>query len=165
MVTSMLADLMRLMIRQSITGPLAGALSSGLAGLFGATPVASAKGNVFAGPGIAAYESQVVDRPTFFPFAKGIGLMGEAGPEAIMPLTRTASGELGVKAQGAAQVATTPTQIHIHEAPGTTARVEQSADGRRLDVIIEQVEKAIAGRMARGSGMAGFLDGRYRRRY
>jgi phage-related minor tail protein len=32
-----------------------------------------------------------------FPFASGIGLMGEAGPEAIMPLTRASNGDLGVK--------------------------------------------------------------------
>lgn len=58
-----------------------------------------------------------------------------------------------------------PTEIHIHEAPDTAARVEQSADGQRLDVIIEQVETAIQGRMSRGTGMAPFLDGRYGRRY
>ena len=40
----------------------------------------------------------VVNRPTIFPMADGMGLMGEAGPEAVMPLTRTSTGELGVKA-------------------------------------------------------------------
>jgi phage-related minor tail protein len=59
----------------------------------------SANGNVFAGPGISAFSSQIVDRPTIFPFAKGIGLMGEAGAEAIMPLTRI-GGKLGVRAEG-----------------------------------------------------------------
>ena len=43
----------------------------------------------------------VVSRPTMFPMANGgVGLMGEAGAEAIMPLTRMPSGDLGVKAQG-----------------------------------------------------------------
>ena len=41
----------------------------------------------------------VVTRPTIFPFASGTGLMGEAGPEAILPLSRI-NGELGVKAVG-----------------------------------------------------------------
>lgn len=59
----------------------------------------SAAGNVFSGPGIGAFSSQIVDRPTIFPFARGIGLMGEAGSEAIMPLTRTKGGDLGVKAE------------------------------------------------------------------
>jgi phage-related minor tail protein len=43
----------------------------------------------------------VVDRPTVFPFAGGIGLMGEAGPEAILPLARDPHGRLGVRASGA----------------------------------------------------------------
>ena len=42
----------------------------------------------------------IVNRPTLFPFAKGIGLMGEAGPEAIMPLRRGADGKLGVAGGG-----------------------------------------------------------------
>uniref|UniRef100_UPI00352A2433 phage tail tape measure protein n=1 Tax=Aerococcus urinaeequi TaxID=51665 RepID=UPI00352A2433 len=43
----------------------------------------------------------IVASPTIFPMAGGAGLMGEAGPEAIMPLKRTSSGDLGVKAEGA----------------------------------------------------------------
>ena len=39
----------------------------------------------------------IVDRPTLFPMADGAGLMSEAGPEAVLPLTRLANGELGVK--------------------------------------------------------------------
>ncbi|SEQ64268.1 phage tail tape measure protein [Thalassovita taeanensis] len=42
----------------------------------------------------------VVSGPTTFPMRGGTGLMGEAGPEAIMPLTRGADGKLGVRAQG-----------------------------------------------------------------
>lgn len=42
----------------------------------------------------------VVSSPTTFPMRGGTGLMGEAGPEAIMPLTRTPDGRLGVAAQG-----------------------------------------------------------------
>ncbi|MBU2993699.1 phage tail tape measure protein [Octadecabacter sp. 1_MG-2023] len=42
----------------------------------------------------------VVSGATTFPMRGGTGLMGEAGPEAIMPLTRGADGSLGVKAQG-----------------------------------------------------------------
>lgn len=47
-----------------------------------------------------AFTNSIVDRPTLFPFAKGTGLMGEAGPEAIMPLSRDASGRLGVAVAG-----------------------------------------------------------------
>jgi phage-related minor tail protein len=42
----------------------------------------------------------VVSGPTNFPMRGGIGLMGEAGPEAIMPLTRGADGRLGVSGGG-----------------------------------------------------------------
>jgi phage-related minor tail protein len=42
----------------------------------------------------------VVSSPTTFPMRGATGLMGEAGPEAIMPLSRTADGRLGVQAQG-----------------------------------------------------------------
>jgi len=47
-----------------------------------------------------AFTNQIVSRPTMFAFASGVGLMGEAGPEAIMPLKRDASGRLGVYASG-----------------------------------------------------------------
>jgi phage-related minor tail protein len=42
----------------------------------------------------------VVSNPTYFPMRGGTGLMGEAGPEAIMPLSRGANGKLGVRAEG-----------------------------------------------------------------
>ena len=64
-----------------------------------------AKGAAFAGGrSIAAFArggaltNRILRRPTLFPLADGIGLAGEAGPEAILPLARMGSGELGVKA-------------------------------------------------------------------
>ncbi|WP_323764904.1 phage tail tape measure protein [Marinovum sp.] len=42
----------------------------------------------------------IVNGPVQFPMRGGMGLMGEAGPEAIMPLTRGPNGKLGVQAQG-----------------------------------------------------------------
>lgn len=60
----------------------------------------NAKGGVYDSPSLSAYSNQVVNKPTLFAFAKGAGLMGEAGPEAIMPLTRTSDGKLGVRAEG-----------------------------------------------------------------
>lgn len=49
-----------------------------------------------------SFTNQVVNTPTFFRFAKGskLGQMGEAGPEAIMPLKRGPNGALGVQAHG-----------------------------------------------------------------
>lgn len=66
--------------------------------------VTSAHGNVFSAPGLSAHSNTIVDEPTFFgydrhltAFASGAGLMGEAGPEAVMPLSRMSGGDLGVK--------------------------------------------------------------------
>ena len=61
----------------------------------------NAKGNVFAQNKIVPYAmGGIVSRPTIFPMANGMGLMGEAGPEAIMPLKRGANGNLGVQSSG-----------------------------------------------------------------
>jgi hypothetical protein len=61
-----------------------------------------ARGGVFAGGAALTAFAQggVVNRPTVFPFAKGVGLMGEAGPEAILPLRRGKGGRLGVEMSG-----------------------------------------------------------------
>lgn len=89
---SIIADITRIAIRQAIIKPLVGALFP---------DVKSANGNVFAANGIVPFaKGGIVDRPMIFPFAKGIGLMGEAGPEAIMPLKRGPGGRLGVEASG-----------------------------------------------------------------
>jgi len=61
----------------------------------------NAKGNAYAGGNIVPFaKGGVVDQPTVFPFAGGTGLMGEAGPEAILPLERVSGGDLGVSASG-----------------------------------------------------------------
>lgn len=94
----------------------AGLLSGAAAALTEAAIASSlsAKGNVFrAGNMVPFAKGGVIDSikrfatggivasPTKFPMRDGgVGLMGEAGPEAIMPLTRTADGKLGVKAEG-----------------------------------------------------------------
>jgi hypothetical protein len=72
-------------------------------GMFGNFTNVSANGNVFSGGSqVKAYANGgVVGRPTVFPMANGgVGLMGEAGPEAIMPLKRGSNGKLGVQAEG-----------------------------------------------------------------
>jgi lambda family phage tail tape measure protein len=93
LANSIIADIARIAIRQAIIRPLVG----GVMDLFNIPR--SAMGNVFAQNGIQKFaRGGIVDKPTMFPFAKGIGLMGEAGPEAIMPLRRGRDGRLGVQA-------------------------------------------------------------------
>lgn len=61
----------------------------------------NANGNAFFGGNVIPFaRGGVVDSPTFFPMANGAGLMGEAGPEAVMPLRRGPDGKLGVVAAG-----------------------------------------------------------------
>jgi len=58
----------------------------------------NAKGGVYDSPSLSRYSNQVHSSPKLFAFAKGAGVFGEAGPEAIMPLTRNSAGVLGVRA-------------------------------------------------------------------
>lgn len=68
-----------------------------LGGLFGKI-VPNATGNVFAHGGVMPFANGgIVNSPTLFPMRGGAGLMGEAGPEAIMPLARGPDGRLGVR--------------------------------------------------------------------
>lgn len=77
-----------------VTNQLGGLLAQGVAGLF-------ASGGAFSQGKVMPFASGgIVSGPTYFPMRGGTGLMGEAGPEAIMPLTRGADGKLGVRAAG-----------------------------------------------------------------
>jgi tape measure domain-containing protein len=81
------------------SGPLAavGNVNTDVSGFF----APSANGNAFGANGIIPFaKGGIVNSPTLFPFAKGVGLMGEAGPEAILPLSRGPGGKLGVMASG-----------------------------------------------------------------
>lgn len=81
--------------------------------------VANAKGGVYDSPGMSAYSNQVHDTPKFFAFAKGAGVFGEAGPEAIMPLTRAPDGNLGVRAlSGGGQGGSTVIHVNVQMPQG-----------------------------------------------
>ncbi len=93
-------------------GGMFGFLAKAIGGLFGGGAL-FANGGAFAQAGeITAFaRGGVVNQPTVFPFSKGIGLMGEAGPEAILPLRRGPGGRLGVDAGNSQQAAPPATRI------------------------------------------------------
>ncbi len=122
-VQGLVTDLSRMVLRRTVTEPLANAFSGFLGGALGGgggtfdlgKALSTGFGLFGGGGGLKAADGAVldrmrvvpfarggvVDRPVLFPFARGVGLMGEAGPEAIMPLRRTRDGRLGVEAAGA----------------------------------------------------------------
>jgi len=105
MARQIISELFRVLVVQQLVGQFRNALPALNIGA-----VRSANGNVFTpgmgGPNVIPFaKGGVVGSPTMFPMAGGrTGLMGEAGPEAIMPLKRGKDGKLGVQAQGGGTV-------------------------------------------------------------
>jgi lambda family phage tail tape measure protein len=112
LANSIIHDLIKIQIQKMITASVDSASGAGgqngwigtafsvVGSWFASTP-ASAKGNVFDMGRLQPFAyGGIVDRPTVFPMAHGAGLMGEAGPEAVMPLKRGADGKLGVSGTG-----------------------------------------------------------------
>ena len=83
-----------------VTKHISGLIAGQIEGLIhGANPFA--KGAAFSQGSVVPFaRGGVVDQATTFPMNGGLGVMGEAGPEAIMPLQRGADGRLGVRASG-----------------------------------------------------------------
>ena len=100
----------------------------------------------------------IVGGPTLFPMARGMGLMGEAGPEAVMPLTRGSNGKLGVMAHGGGAM---QVQVNITN-KGDPVQARQTGmrqDGNKM--IIDMVLDAVSGDIASGGKTAKALQGRY----
>lgn len=96
------------------------------------------------------FTNSIVDSPTMFKFAKGTGLMGEAGPEAIMPLRRGADGSLGVTAAGSSS----NVQVVVNNNGSSTASAKETTDSRgnrRIEVTIGDMIAAEVNR--KGSGI------------
>jgi len=121
-IAGVVTDLQKLTFRKAITGPLSNIFTNFLSGVVSsaltpgsATPSRTATpkptgnqwttpnafGNAYAnGRVVAMARGGIVDGFTTFPIRGGVGVMGEKTPEGILPLTRTSSGDLGVKAEG-----------------------------------------------------------------
>lgn len=102
-------------------------LISGALSLFG---IASAKGNAFdRGQIIPMARGGIVTQPTIFPMARGYGLMGEAGPEAVMPLRRGRDGKLGVSSS-------TPV-VNIVNNLGVPATAQVTHRDDRMEIVLQ----------------------------
>ena len=101
-----------------VQNAVGGALAQGLNGLLsGVMPFAN--GAAFSQGRVTPFaKGGVVASPTRFPMRGGTGLMGEAGAEAIMPLTRGADGRLGVQAQGGGRAMTVIMNISTPDVQG-----------------------------------------------
>lgn len=148
------------LIMRSIVGPISGAIGSGISGLAGGggaggwttTVIPSAHGNAFWGGRLTAFAAGgIVTRPTIFAMANGMGLMGEAGPEAVMPLRRLGSGRLGVEAAGGGANVQVIVNNNASGAKATTREQSDGRGGRRIEVMIDEM---VAGALGRPGSMS-----------
>ncbi|MGV5374418.1 phage tail tape measure protein [Pseudomonas aeruginosa] len=170
---SILADMARIATRAAASQ----ALSSLFGGFFGGGNAAVqsgvdnlvsssglfANGGAFAG-GVqmfatgGAFTNSVVSTPTAFGMSGGrLGVMGEAGPEAVMPLTRTSSGALGVRAMGGGG---SQINVEVNIASDGSANVSSSQPGldqfgRDIGTFVEQKYRQLLARDLRRDGAIG----------
>ncbi|HHO0430138.1 TPA: phage tail tape measure protein [Klebsiella quasipneumoniae] len=128
----------------SIFGGASGAVSGGTAiQSAGANFSFNALGGVYDSPSLSAYSNGVYSTPQYFAFAKGAGVFGEAGPEAIMPLTRGADGSLGVRAVGRESPAVQNAANQIQAQPRIAVSVDARSTftGKPDDITMQAIER------------------------
>ena len=130
-----------------------GAMAKG--GVYDAGLQTFAKGGMFT--------NSVVDSPTLFKFAQGTGLMGEAGPEAIMPLKRDSNGNLGVRSGGGGGGGNVDVVVNNYgNEKATTKETTDSRGNRKIEVIVGDM---VASEVARpGSPIQQSLAGSFNSR-
>ena len=141
----MAAGLSTTFVSGYVDGKMKSAKANALGGVYGDESYSAfAKGGTFT--------NQIVSKPTYFRFAKGsdfgTGLMGEAGPEAIMPLTRGADGSLGVSASG---IGAGDVQVNIpvtvySDEPVEVHDTEDENGQRKIEILVgAMINQHIAG--------------------
>lgn len=136
------------MITSTLSGIFGSGSNTSLMNMFSWSP--SAHGNVF-----RYARGGLTMGPTIFPMAGGFGLMGESGTEAVMPLTRTPGGDLGVRAVGGGS----PINITIETHTKNPVQVTQSNDGQgNIKILFDELlEEAVQ----HGGKGARAMDRRY----
>jgi len=134
MAQSIIAELLKIWAKKYIIEAVMSAFGGG-----GGAPV-QLGGPGADGLGVQAFaRGGIISRPIMFPMA----LAGEAGPEAILPLRRTASGDLGVQAQQAQMNVTVNNY-------GTSTVTTRQRGPNDLEVIVDQVKSSLAADVLRG---------------
>jgi hypothetical protein len=152
---SIVKDLLKIMWQALIVQPLLNSLF-GKNGFFPGIGVPSATSAMpvqivpFADGGV--FTNSIVTKPTAFGFANGgaFGVMGEAGPEAVMPLQRGPDGSLGVQMYGGANDNSGGPNVYIeiiNNTPDSEIKRErsQNSDGSMMErIIIDTVARGMA---------------------
>ncbi|EJD3963512.1 phage tail tape measure protein [Salmonella enterica] len=167
---SILADLAKMEARiaaSKLLGSVLGMFGVG-ASAGGSTPsgayssaalsvIPNADGGVYRSAGLSQYSGSIVNRPTFFAFARGAAVMGEAGPEAILPLRRGANGKLGVVAAGSVGMTMFAPQYHI-----AITNTGPDLGAQAMKAVYDMGKKAASDYLQQQGRDGGRLSGAYR---
>ncbi len=144
---SFLVNFLEKIIHARITEPLFTFAEAFLLNAFAPSTAGASTALSVSGPRLQFARGGVVESPTLIKLAHGAGLMGEAGPEAILPLARLPGGDLGVKASGGG---VTVTIINNTGAQVETRQSRSGNQGRDIEIIIGR----LVGRDIRSGGEA-----------
>jgi len=140
-LTNIADEILKMAVLQPIMRSLFGSFTGGPSLGGGIWP--AAKGNAYSDGSIIPFANGgIVNRPTLFPMANGAGLMGEAGPEAILPLRRGAGGKLGVAASGTG--GKTTVVVNNYSGAPTETRESTGPDGSEMiEVMVGTVDRGL----------------------
>ncbi len=150
---SIIADLKMIAIQQAIVWGVK--KITGLLG-YGTGVEANANGGVYQSPSLSAYSGGVYNTPQLFAFAKGAGVFGEAGPEAIMPLQRGPDGRLGVAAHGGGGGGGVGVSIRIDNNGGKEVTTNESMlqqFGNEIGQFVERKYRELQSRDLKAGGV------------
>ena len=150
LANSIISDLVRIRIQQTITAPFAKYLGNVFGGgtqepapIIDRSIYPNAKGGAYINSSLSDYANTVVTKPTMFAFAKGVGIMGEkigSPGEAILPLSRLSNGDLGVKS-GSAPITINVTNQASGDGYEATATTIDNGSGMSIDILVAKAVK------------------------